>query len=118
MTDGSANPTGAATCGTRSRRGPGVHRAPPSFRGPHVPGATERFRIARGTARPPNVSAMRDQPPAVDGVVRFYDRGLERDRLDSGQGALELARTVAILERYLPRPPAVVADVGGGPGRY
>ena len=53
-----------------------------------------------------------------DEVVAFYARGLERDRLSGGQGALEFARTRTLLERYLPEPPAVVADVGGGPGRY
>jgi ubiquinone/menaquinone biosynthesis C-methylase UbiE len=51
-------------------------------------------------------------------IAAYYDRGLERDRLASGPGALELARTQALLQRYLPAPPAVVADVGGGPGRY
>jgi len=53
-----------------------------------------------------------------DEIAVFYARGLERDRLISGQGALEFARTRTLLERYLPEPPAVVADVGGGPGRY
>jgi ubiquinone/menaquinone biosynthesis C-methylase UbiE len=51
-------------------------------------------------------------------IVAYYALGLERDRLVSGPGALELARTQALLERYLPPPPAVIADVGGGPGRY
>jgi ubiquinone/menaquinone biosynthesis C-methylase UbiE len=51
-------------------------------------------------------------------IVAYYTQGLERDRLASGPGALELARTQALLERYLPPPPAVIADVGGGPGRY
>lgn len=51
-------------------------------------------------------------------VAAYYAQGLERDRLARGAGALELARTQALLERYLPAPPAVVADVGGGPGRY
>src|SRR4030095_14141533 len=54
----------------------------------------------------------------ADEVAAYYARGLERDRLDSGQGALEFARTQTLLERYLSAPPAVVADVGGGPGRY
>jgi len=61
---------------------------------------------------------MTETPRDVDAVVGFYNRGLERDRLGSGHGALEMARTLALLERYLPSPPAVVADVGGGPGRY
>ena len=51
-------------------------------------------------------------------IAAFYARGLERDRLSAGQGALELLRTQQLLERYLPPPPAVLADIGGGPGRY
>lgn len=51
-------------------------------------------------------------------VAAFYALGLERDRLSAGAGALEYLRTQSILERCLPAPPAVVADVGGGPGRY
>jgi ubiquinone/menaquinone biosynthesis C-methylase UbiE len=61
---------------------------------------------------------MDDAARADAEVAAFYARGLERDRLAAGAGALELARTQALLERYLPTPPAVVADVGGGPGRY
>jgi ubiquinone/menaquinone biosynthesis C-methylase UbiE len=51
-------------------------------------------------------------------VAAYYARGLEVDRLASGPGALELARTQMVLQRLLPPPPVVVADVGGGPGRY
>jgi ubiquinone/menaquinone biosynthesis C-methylase UbiE len=51
-------------------------------------------------------------------ITEFYSKGLERDRLATGAGALEFARTQAILQRYLPPPPAVIVDVGGGPGRY
>ena len=54
----------------------------------------------------------------ADEVAAYYARGLERDRLAAGPGALEFARTRTLLEQYLPPPPAVVADVGGGPGRY
>jgi ubiquinone/menaquinone biosynthesis C-methylase UbiE len=56
--------------------------------------------------------------PEDDAIAAFYARGLERGRLDAGHGALELLRTQALLERFLPASPAVVADVGGGPGRY
>lgn len=49
----------------------------------------------------------------------YYARGLEADRLVSdGPGMLEFVRTVEIIERRLPTAPAVVADIGGGPGRY
>jgi ubiquinone/menaquinone biosynthesis C-methylase UbiE len=61
---------------------------------------------------------MRDASRAAEEVVAYYARGLERDRLDSGPGALERTRTQVLLTRYLPPPPAIIADVGGGPGRY
>ncbi len=61
---------------------------------------------------------MSDSLRDSDDIAAFYAQGLERDRLAAGQGALELARTRLLLERYLPSPPAVIADVGGGPGRY
>jgi SAM-dependent methyltransferase len=48
----------------------------------------------------------------------YYDQGKERDRLAAPKGALEFARTQEILLRRLPTAPAVVADIGGGPGRY
>jgi SAM-dependent methyltransferase len=48
----------------------------------------------------------------------YYERGLEQDRLAEPRGELEFERTKEILLRQLPTPPATVADVGGGPGRY
>ena len=61
---------------------------------------------------------MNDASSNAADIAAFYAQGLERDRLATGAGALEFARTEVLLERYLPSPPAVVADVGGGPGRY
>jgi ubiquinone/menaquinone biosynthesis C-methylase UbiE len=61
---------------------------------------------------------MSDPSRDAEEIAAYYARGLERDRLTSGLGALELARTQALLARYLPPPPATVADIGGGPGRY
>ena len=61
---------------------------------------------------------MSDTPGDAGEIAAYYARGFERDRLTRGPGALELARTQRLLERYLPAPPAAVADVGGGPGRY
>jgi SAM-dependent methyltransferase len=56
---------------------------------------------------------------AEEAAVRaYYERGEERDRLSDGRGQLELVRTTEILARRLPPPPAVIADIGGGPGRY
>jgi SAM-dependent methyltransferase len=48
----------------------------------------------------------------------YYARDDERDRLDGPVGRLEFARTIEIVQRTLPPPPATVADIGGGPGRY
>jgi SAM-dependent methyltransferase len=48
----------------------------------------------------------------------YYDRAEERARLDSPFGVVELLRTQEIVLRALPPAPAVVADIGGGPGRY
>ena len=61
---------------------------------------------------------MSDASRDAEAIAAFYARGLERDRLATGQGALEFVRTQRLLERYLPPPPASIADVGGGPGRY
>src|SRR5215203_6493770 len=44
--------------------------------------------------------------------------GYEQNRLQSGAGLLEFARTVEILQRHLPPSPARIADVGAGPGPY
>lgn len=51
-------------------------------------------------------------------VVAYYQQGKEAPRLVQGSSILEAARTKEILSHYLPSPPAVVLDVGGGPGHY
>lgn len=51
-------------------------------------------------------------------VQAHYAEGIEADRLRSGSGRIEFARTQEIVSRYLPLPPAVVFDIGGGPGVY
>ena len=48
----------------------------------------------------------------------YYEQGKERDRLAGPKGALEAVRTKEILQRRMPTAPAVVADIGGGPGHY
>src|ERR1700727_2520265 len=48
----------------------------------------------------------------------YYSRGEEHDRLAAGDGQLEFLRTTEIILRRLPPAPALVADIGGGPGRY
>jgi ubiquinone/menaquinone biosynthesis C-methylase UbiE len=52
-------------------------------------------------------------------IVLHYSSGLEEQRLAAkARGRLEFLRTMEILARYLPPPPARILDVGGGPGRY
>src|SRR5829696_320475 len=47
-----------------------------------------------------------------------HARGEERERLAQARGLVEFERTKELLLRRLPDPPSVVADIGGGPGRY
>src|ERR1700749_578996 len=74
-----------------------------------------RVRVPTGRAKmfpvpdDQNLSAMR----------AYYELGEEQARLaDGAVGHLEFERTKEIVLRHLPPPPAVVADIGGGPGRY
>ncbi|TMI42982.1 methyltransferase domain-containing protein [Candidatus Bathyarchaeota archaeon] len=47
-----------------------------------------------------------------------YESGVEKDRLLTGSSNLEFYRTKEIISRFLPKKPATILDVGGGPGRY
>ena len=51
-------------------------------------------------------------------IMDYYASGRELDRLARGIGPLERARTKELVARFLPMPPAVVFDIGGGPGVY
>ncbi len=51
-------------------------------------------------------------------VIAHYSDGREGGRLLAGAGPLELERTRELVRRFLPPPPAVVCDVGGGTGVY
>jgi 2-polyprenyl-3-methyl-5-hydroxy-6-metoxy-1,4-benzoquinol methylase len=54
--------------------------------------------------------------PAIES---HYSTGNERSRLFPGeQPSLECARSMELLDRLLPRPPARVLDVGGDHGTY
>ena len=58
---------------------------------------------------------------AEEAVVRaYYERGVERERLSDAGGELEYTRTIEILARRLPPPPALdsrtsAADPAGTP---
>ena len=51
-------------------------------------------------------------------IVAYYERGDEIRRLSSSGGQLEETRIRELITRHLPATPAVVYDVGGGPGSY
>ena len=51
-------------------------------------------------------------------IEQYYAEYPEHDRLRSPRGQLEFERTKRIVKRFLPSPPAIVADVGGGTGPY
>jgi hypothetical protein len=56
--------------------------------------------------------------PLSHGALRRYESGHAVQRLAIGVGHLELVHTQELVKRYLPPPPAVISDVGGGPGIY
>jgi SAM-dependent methyltransferase len=58
------------------------------------------------------------QPELPAETLAHYGTGYEADRLAGGTSRLEFARSQQLLRRYLPAPPAIVFDIGGGPGAY
>jgi SAM-dependent methyltransferase len=48
-------------------------------------------------------------------ITAHYELGLEHDRLTD---RIEFVRTRELLARFLPPPPAIVLDIGGGTGVY
>lgn len=53
-----------------------------------------------------------------DEAAAHYASGYEAERLMGAGSRIELARTQEIVLRHAPPPPAVVYDIGGGPGVY
>ena len=53
-----------------------------------------------------------------DTLANYYSQFDEHSRLSSPLGQLEFVRTMELLSRYLPAPPARVLDIGGGTGPY
>ena len=51
-------------------------------------------------------------------IVDHYASGYEANRLNIQSGQLERERTRELLSRFLPPAPALILDVGGGPGGH
>jgi len=51
-------------------------------------------------------------------VLAWYNAGIEMNRLRTGIGLIEFERTKEILLEKLPKPPAVIYDIGGAYGEY
>jgi ubiquinone/menaquinone biosynthesis C-methylase UbiE len=58
---------------------------------------------------------MNNLLPAIEA---HYSMGSEHERLSRPKGQLEFIRTQELILRFLPPPPAIVLDVGGGTGPY
>ena len=63
---------------------------------------------------------MAESPPkGLDPeIADYYERAPEEARLGQGPFQLEEARTRELIQRYAPRPPGTVIDVGGAAGAY
>ena len=57
-------------------------------------------------------------PSNIPEFLSYYESFDEANRLKRGAGLLEIARMRELIQRFLPPPPTVVLDVGGGPGAY
>ena len=65
------------------------------------------------------ILASGNMPPELPSeILAYYRRAREGGRLRSGVFRLEFLRTQEVMERWLPKPPAVILDIGGGPGAY
>jgi ubiquinone/menaquinone biosynthesis C-methylase UbiE len=61
----------------------------------------------------------RDRKIELDADIKVhYESGVEKDRLVKDTERLEFDRTKQIISRYLPKKPATILDIGGGPGVY
>lgn len=56
--------------------------------------------------------------PVPPEMLEHYSTGYESQRLFHGSSQIERVRTQEIITRYIPQPPAIVFDIGGGPGVY
>ena len=58
------------------------------------------------------------RPELDPNIVEYYQNWPEEERLQQGPFILEELRTREVIERFAPKPPATVLDVGGAAGAY
>ena len=61
---------------------------------------------------------MQQEDRSIQTVVAHYNNFSEEERLSDTWGQIEFVRSIEILKRYIPEPPAEVLDIGGAAGRY
>jgi len=61
---------------------------------------------------------MRADKLVSNEIDQFYSDAAEEKRLTYGLGPLEFERNKELIARFLPKSPAFIIDVGGGPGVY
>ena len=62
---------------------------------------------------------MKEPVASIDPAIRaYYDTSPEETRLESGPSRLEELRSRELILRHVPKPPAVILDVGGAAGAY
>lgn len=61
---------------------------------------------------------MKKSKSVDNSALTYYESGFERNRLKKDIGLIEFERTKEILLENLPKPPAVIYDIGGAYGEY
>ena len=61
---------------------------------------------------------MKKSKSVDNSALTYYESGFERNRLKTNIGLIEFERTKEILLENLPKPPAVIYDIGGAYGEY
>lgn len=62
--------------------------------------------------------AIEEKPTLDSDIIAHYENMDEAQRLHKPGSEIERLRTQELLQRYLPPPPAVILDIGGGAGVY
>jgi ubiquinone/menaquinone biosynthesis C-methylase UbiE len=57
-------------------------------------------------------------PDSIKRISQYYDEQVQAEWERLVRNPMEYAITSHLLQQHLPDPPALVVDIGGGPGRY